>query len=471
MNRVLAVALVVLLFLAMGLSTTAAQRQPAVAPTGAPPNAANGGGLRPTPTVIAAVVELIAPPTPKPDVFARAQLFGGSTALKPAKPVNTSDSTPSTRLVPDSELVNGPSAVDFDVRGFLAQRGGYINQYSERTIQGEQLTGAQIVMRVAQQFSVHPRLLIALLEYEGGWINSSAIGKSQVQYPYGNLDALRSGRLHLQMTWAAARLNEGYYGWRLGTRTFVQLGDKDSYANIPPSQNAGTAGVQNYLASVTPRAKWEKVMGDGDGSFLQEYKRMFGDPAQYDRGAPIPPATRQPKLRLPFTDGERWHLTGGPHSAWGTGSIWAALDFAPQNAGGCSPSVNWVVSMSDGAVARSVIGEVAVSLDSSKDERIGWSILYMHMAPGGRVEKGAQVRTGDHIGHPSCEGGQAMSAHLHTARKVNGEWVSASGDQPFVMDGWVAYETPGGEFQGALVKGDVVRQADESRNIDLNGVP
>jgi hypothetical protein len=110
-------------------------------------------------------------------------------------------------------------------------------------------------------------------------------------------------------------------------------------------------------------------------------------------------------------------------------------------------------------------------MDPGRDERKGWAILYMHIGTQGRVAEGTQLKPGDRIGHPSCEGGQAIAAHLHVARKYNGEWVSAAGDIPFVMDGFVAYETPGGEFQGALVRGEVVRVADESRNIELNGVP
>ncbi len=126
--------------------------------------------------------------------------------------------------------------------------------------------------------------------------------------------------------------------------------------------------------------------------------------------------------------------------------------------------------MSDGSVVRSQSGEVMISLDPGRDERAGWAVLYMHIGSQERAGTGP-IKSGDRIGHPSCDGGQAIAAHLHTARKFNGEWVSASGAIPFVMDGFVSYETPGGEFQGALVRGDVVRIADESRNIALNGVP
>jgi hypothetical protein len=43
------------------------------------------------------------------------------------------------------------------------------------------------------------------------------------------------------------------------------------------------------------------------------------------------------------------------------------------------------------------------------------------MACGGRDA----VKTGDRIGHPSCEGGAANATHVHIARRYNGEWIPA----------------------------------------------
>ena len=86
----------------------------------------------------------------------------------------------------------------------------------------------------------------------------------------------------------------------------------------------------------------------------------------------------------------------------------------------------------------------------------------MHMATDGRVPVGTQLKTGDHIGHPSCEGGAANATHLHIARRYNGEWLPAGGPIPFVMDGWkVTGEAT--EYDGRLVKGNQVKVACECR--------
>ena len=59
------------------------------------------------------------------------------------------------------------------------------------------------------------------------------------------------------------------------------------------------------------------------------------------------------------------------------------------------------------------------------------------------------LEAGDHIGHPSCEGGVSSGTHVHVARKYNGEWIYADRLIPFVMDGWVASGT-GTEYDGYL---------------------
>ena len=68
---------------------------------------------------------------------------------------------------------------------------------------------------------------------------------------------------------------------------------------------------------------------------------------------------------------------------------------------------------------------------------------------------GTYLQAGDHVGHPSCEGGRATGTHVHIARKFNGEWIPAGGTIPFVLDGWTVHdgEAP---YLGTLTRGDEV---------------
>ncbi|MCW5851756.1 MAG: M23 family metallopeptidase [Anaerolineae bacterium] len=174
---------------------------------------------------------------------------------------------------------------------------------------------------------------------------------------------------------------------------------------------------------------------------------------------------------MPWSAGERWFISGGPHGGWGSGSAWSALDFipGPDNMGGCwDASKYWVVAAAPGVVIRSDNGEVMVDLDGDGQETTGWNILYMHTASEDRVPVGTRLKTGDRIGHPSCEGGASTGTHLHMARKYNGEWMAADGPAPFNLSGWVASTT--GEYDGILVRAGERRESCECRIDETNGL-
>ncbi|MBI2333053.1 MAG: hypothetical protein HYU84_13005, partial [Chloroflexi bacterium] len=69
----------------------------------------------------------------------------------------------------------------------------------------------------------------------------------------------------------------------------------------------------------------------------------------------------------------------------------------------------------------------------------------------GRVTPGEYLFRNERVGHPSCEGGVSNAAHLHVARKYNGEWIAADGALPYNLDGWVSNGT-GFEYDGFLTR-------------------
>ena len=372
---------------------------------------------------------------------------------------------PSVKLIPDSELVNSPTAITFDVVKYVTATLGYIKVYTEE-VDGAPMDGAHIVMRIAEQYSIHPRILLALLEYKGGWLSNPNPTGDQRDYPLGyNKTDIKS--LYLQLSWASARLNEGYYGWRLASRLWVRLLDDGGRAYMGNGINAGTAGAQNYLAAISTRATWQDVMGAN--GFITTWRKLFGDPWKYDLGMLVPADLQQPTLDLPWAKGQTWLFTGGPHATWGAGTPWGALDFTAWGAYGCNELSDWVTAMSDGAVARSRNGEVVVSLDASADERAGWAILYLHMGTEGRAQLGARIKAGDRIGHPSCEGGVTNGSHAHLARKYNGEWLNATGAIPFTIGGWMPAEG-GQEYDGKITNGKLTRTPCECKELATNGI-
>ncbi len=345
------------------------------------------------------------------------------------------DTGPGLKIIPDSELVYGPSSADFDITGFIRQQGGYLASYREE-VDGEMLSGAQIVARIAQNYSLNPRLLLAVLEHQSGWVTNPNPDPAGRPYPIGLPDPRREG-LYRQLAWAADRLNRGYYLWRVeGIGAWV-LPD-GSLVPINPTINAGTAGVQQLFASLYSFEEWQQAVSES--GLLATFTRLFGYPFALTYEPLIPASLVQPELRLPFPAGQLWSFTGGPHGGWDSGSAWAALDFAPPGeAAGCVQSDEWVTAMADGLIVRTGNGAVVQDLDGDGLEQTGWTILYMHVESRERVQTGTRVQAGDRIGHPSCEGGIATGSHVHVARRYNGEWIPADQPElPFVMDGWVA---------------------------------
>jgi len=363
---------------------------------------------------------------------------------------------PDFKIIPDSELVNTKTSVQYDINAFINSQHGYLAGYSGEA-EGVTLSGAQIVARLSQDYSVNPRLLLAVLEYQSGWVTQAAPAENTLDYPIGIKVASRKGLYH-QLAWAADNLNRGYYMWRVNGVAAWLLAD-GSVIPIPPTINAGTAGVQHFFSQLNDRVNWDRAVS-ANGLFAT-YSALFGYPFDYTFEPILPPDLTQPVLQLPFETGVTWAFTGGPHGGWGSGSAWAALDFAPRlEILGCMQSNAWEVAVADGLIVRASDGAVVQDLDGDGFEGTGWTILYMHVESRERVQPGTYLLAGERIGHPSCEGGYSTGTHLHLARRYNGEWIPADQAIPFVLDGWVSSGL-GNEYDGYLLKEDRTVEAIE----------
>ena len=369
-------------------------------------------------------------------------------------PPSFDDIAPAFKVLPDSELINSPSNAGFDVAGFVAAQAGYLSVYSEE-VEDIRLSGAEIVERVAMLNSVNPRLLLTVLEFQSQWVTESNPPEETLEYPLRYFDTWRSG-LYAQLAWAANLLNEGYYLWKIEAISVWMLSDS-SIIEVDPTINAGPAGVLNLMRYLTTQADWKWAVSES--GIFSTYYRFFGYPFDFSVEPLIPLDLAQPELQLPFEIGDVWSFTGGPHGGWNTGSAWAGLDFAPPGeALGCVSSEAWVVAVVPGEVVYSDHGAVIQDLEGDGIWQTDWSILYMHIDSRERVSAGTYLEAGDRIGHPSCEGGFSTGTHLHIARRYNGEWIAADGNQPFVMDGWIS-SGYGVEYNGYLTKGDIVLEA------------
>lgn len=354
------------------------------------------------------------------------------------------------KIVPDSEVVNGPTAVDFDLRQAVLGRPGFLAQLDDFAF-GEQRPSWQVVETVALNYSIHPRLLLTLLEHRSQALSQPFAEGNFERYPLGLEEPARTG-LYRQLLWAAERINNGYYGWRTGKiRDFETI---DGFLVRPdPWQNAGTVAVQYLLAGLYEKEQFDQqIASEG---FHRTYRNLWGDPFELAEDL-IPGNLQQPQLALPFVPGRIWDFTGGPHQSWGESLPYGALDFAPPAVeGGCAPSREQVVAPANGVVTRSGRALLMLDLDGDGDERTGWTLMFFHLESDTLIDAGTRVSQGDMLGNPSCDGGRATGTHFHVARRYNGEWIPASGPLAFTMDRWVAQ---GGEipYEGTLMRGSKV---------------
>ena len=237
------------------------------------------------------------------------------------------------QILPDSQFVNGPAAVGFDTTAFAAAHPGWLKDYRAYAVDANH-SGAEIIDIVATNYSISPRILLALLEYQTGALSQPVPPSGD--YPLGEVDYNYAG-LYMQLIWAANQLNNGYYGWRTGALT--EFSHLDGTVERPdPWQTAATVGFQYYFSLHSSPEEYTRATGaDGLG---RVYRILFGDPWAAERaGAPLMPGSlKQPAFTFPFQAGETWVLTGGPHAGWVISGLlpWAALDFAPPAmAGGC----------------------------------------------------------------------------------------------------------------------------------------
>lgn len=357
-------------------------------------------------------------------------------------------------LFPDGEVVNSPAALGFDATAYIDSAGGYLSAYSE-TVDDEVLTGAQIVQRVAEETSTNPRLLLGLLEFRSGWVHGQPEPGSELAFPLGFENSAYRG-LDKELRLAVRYLSQGYYAARAAQLDQLVFPD-GVIIDLPAGANPGTVALYAVFARLMPLEDWQAAI-TGPTGFLAFYSAYFGDPWQRASEPLLPVDLAQPALELPFAVGEVWAFTGGPHIAWGLGSPRGAIDLAPIAGTGCKVAPQFALASAAGVVARSARGVLALDLDGDGNEQTGWVLIYMHLAD--RLPVGTRVEAGDALGHPSCEGGNASGAHVHLARKYNGEWIGLD-RIPFVLSGW---QVEAGEksYQGRMVRGDQIATASPS---------
>jgi murein DD-endopeptidase MepM/ murein hydrolase activator NlpD len=368
----------------------------------------------------------------------------------------------SYQILPDRLFAYGPPQVGFNTVEFVNSQPGWLKEY-QGVAGGMRRSGGELVEIVATNFSISPRLLLALIEYQTQGLTNPQPPDPEDPYVLGYRSRTHPG-LYQQLLWAANLLNDAFYSYRLGKLTSFEHPD-GRLERPDPWQNAASVTLQYYFSRMMDK---EDYFNATHSQGLEKtYAQLFGDPWS-DSTPTIPGSLQQPELRFPFLPGKAWAYTGGPHTGWGTDQPYAAIDFAPPNVvGGCAPTDEWSTAIADGTIVRTDTGVAVLDLDGDLDERTGWVIFYLHLATKTTPPVGTSLKAGDPIGQPSCDGGKSTGTHVHIARKYNGEWVPADSPVPFNLEGWIA-KNGGAPYQGQLVQfGKIITACECSDRLSL----
>lgn len=385
------------------------------------------------------------------------QVYSGVASLPPGRtlrlPRFAEPTGPGQRLLPDSEVVYAASAAAFEPQKFLELHKGFLAAYRASHLSGQPQSAADVIQLVALESSTNPRLLLALLEWRCGCVRGP-LGESVNPDTLLGVSGHKRTGLYRQLVWLQEQLNTGYYGWRAGTLTHLTLLD-GSQIRLNPTLNAGTVALQYTFAQWYGADAWHAALDPHTG-FAATHTELFGN--AWERAASneplLPGGLTQPEMNLPFRPGRTWAYTGGPHSAWEQHGPEGAIDLNPGGTSiSCEPSLEPALAAAAGVIARLGEGLLVLDLDGDGNEHTGWVLLYVHLNAKPGLAVGQAITADEVLGHPACSGGPATSAHLHLARKYNGEWMLAGGFAPFNLGGWVVGDLPE-PYKGTLSNGE-----------------
>jgi hypothetical protein len=411
------------------------------------------------------------PPGPEPTGSSSpAAAIPSPTAGPPlGQPVRPAAGVPLANMLPNGELVYGYALKGFDTVAYVKAAGGYLASYQE-LVDGVSLSGAEVVQRVAEAYSVSPRVLLALIEMASGWVTDP--NPMERGFPAG--EPLPG--LYVGLSAAADGLNRLYYGHKdEGQRAFPIAGGGQILLD---DTNSATFAVVGYVSRNVTLADWSGLEQPSRYSLV--YAQLFGDPfanAAEAGDAPVA-ALPQVELMLPFAGGEIWFFVRGPHSGWGVGGPRAAVDFAPppEEQTGCTPSGAWVTAAATGRVLQSQATGLVLEIPDRNYPLdgfagTGWVHVYTHLAAADRPTVGTLVRVGERLGHPSCEASLLPLARVSVSRRFHGEWIAVDDPRaPLVFDHWAALPGPEAGSGWLAHTGVAPRPAGLTKDLAVNSV-
>lgn len=290
-------------------------------------------------------------------------------------------------LISDNLFLYSSAVLSFDTEAFLNTLPGPLKDYTEE-LDDKVWSAAEIIDYQAMRYGISPQLILVLLEAQNRLLSDA--NAEIPKLPFSNRTDRSEIAFYNYVGLNTNLLLNAFYSQPppVGERSL--LFSDGELIGIPSTTNAGTYAVQMTLATNLTRSVWEQwIMGE-EPLFVQQYTQWFGDPLN-DFDAIESLSTLPQGYILPFTIGETWFFTGGPHHYFGIAHCaegatrdecppgpWSSIDIAPPEQITCPdgsyPANRWIVAAKSGEVIESSQALVVI------DHNDGWRTYYSHIA-------------------------------------------------------------------------------------------
>ncbi|MFM2032199.1 MAG: hypothetical protein RLZZ297_964 [Chloroflexota bacterium] len=413
----------------------------------------------------------------------------GATAVPTAaqQPTATSavvvpTATPAPRFLAMTELVYAPGDDEAAIDAFVRAAGGELGDVTI-TVAGRSETFGRALLGQTLYYSVSPRLILALLEYQSDLVTQPSLPAERYQWALGNYgDDGKYAGFAAQIRWA---VREVLYARRdLPTRPpLVYAG------GVEVAAPAGLTDAQYVVARVLAPTIAPDRVEVALGQFLAVYERLYGPLSPQPPADPGPPTVR---LRYPLR-----HISpitsffdhGGPfltrNTAAGVTTYWGHTEtdmaFAYNGHDGwdyAAAPPDEALAAADGTVVFAGFADdncdtLAVIVDHGADVRtLYWHLSDIAVSGGDVVQAGTVLGV---IGESGC----AKGPHLHFGVQYHGVGIDPYGWCGRDADPW--HDHPAGSAShwmwadtpspcGVIAAGDVLVDSDDPDRFTLTGL-
>jgi murein DD-endopeptidase MepM/ murein hydrolase activator NlpD len=201
---------------------------------------------------------------------------------------------PRATVIDDSQYYYAENFYAPQIQAYLDSQPGPLKGISV-AVGSRQHTFAEILASQTSLYSLNPQVVLALIEQQSGIVTQANVQPERVDWALDfRGDEGRWRGIIAQTRWAVRELHHAQRDFSTGPElTYVD----GSHSAVPAGFNVGDYGVARVLAATTTADQLAAKLDGGPNSFIQTFKRLWGDPRDE---LPSPHTVAAPFMTLPL---------------------------------------------------------------------------------------------------------------------------------------------------------------------------